>query len=459
MVETRRSDSRLRVLPSFPSGFRLLMAAVLALAMLAPAAEAAKPKTAAMVIDANTGKVLYEDDADEARYPASLTKMMTLYLTFELIEMGRLSYSSKIKMTEAGAAVPPSKLGLKPGETLTVLEAIKALVTKSANDVAVALGEHIGGTQTNFARLMTRKARQLGMTKTTFKNASGLPDAEQVTTARDILTLAMALHDHFPKHYKLFATRKFEFRGKVYRNHNALLGRYAGVDGIKTGYTNASGFNLVTSVRRGGRYVVAAVFGYSSSKSRNYKMRKLLDKTFTKASKAVTRRPVIARRPELVARRAPAPKPQPAVRPPPPQPVPLAKVRSLPFGAGLPRKDASGRPLGAPPSTLQAQAAALNDRQPPVTAEPATATAANGPFEIQIGAYAKSTDAMQRMTKTRERTGSLLAPYSARAVPVKKGASKFYRARFKGFADASAASSTCKHLKNLSIDCIVIRTE
>lgn len=460
MYETRRGDRRLRAPSTFPLGFRVLLAAVLALATLAPAARADTPRTAAMVIDANTGKVLYEDAADERRYPASLTKMMTLYMTFELIDMGRLSYSSKITMTEAGAAVPPSKLGLKPGETLTVLQAVKALVTKSANDVAVALGERIGGSEANFARLMTRKARELGMTKTTFRNASGLPDPDQTTTARDILTLAMALRDHFPKHYKLFATRKFEFDGKVYRNHNALLGRYAGMDGIKTGYTSASGFNLVTSVRRGGRYVVAAVFGGKTAKARNYRMRKILDKTFAKASKTVTRRPIIARGPQPAAR---PPRPVAAVRPPPPPPPPssiaMAKVRQVPMAQELARKAPDGRPLGAPPSTLQAQAAALS-RQPRAVPEPVRGPAtADGAFEIQVGAYATSSDAEQRMAVTRQRAGSLLAPYSARAVPVKKGSNKFYRARFQGFADSSSAASTCKHLKSLSIDCIVIRTE
>ncbi len=194
----------------------LVRAAALAVAVLSPwhvSAEAAEPRSASLVVDANSGAVLHNKAADDPVYPASLTKMMTLYMTFELIELGRIDYSTKIKMTEAGAAAAPSKLDLAAGEELTVLDAIKALVTKSANDVAIALAEHIGGTEANFARLMTKKAREIGMTKTTFRNASGLPDPDQTTTARDMVTLGLRLQDDFPRHYRLFATRAFKFGG------------------------------------------------------------------------------------------------------------------------------------------------------------------------------------------------------------------------------------------------------
>ena len=255
-------------------------------------ARAAEAPYAAMVIDANTGAVLHNQSGDAPRYPASLTKMMTLYMTFELIEQGRLDYSSKIKITDEAAAVAPSKLDLEPGEEIALIDAIKALITKSANDVAVSLAQHIGGSEANFARLMTAKARQIGMTQTTFKNASGLPDEAQTTTARDMLTLALRLQDDFPRHYKLFATRTFTYAGHTYRNHNTLLNRYPGTEGIKTGYTRASGFNLVTSVRRDGKQVVAAVFGGKTAKIRNAKMQALLNKTLAKASTEVTRKPL-----------------------------------------------------------------------------------------------------------------------------------------------------------------------
>ena len=281
-------------------------AAVIAMATMIPSA-IADPKAASMVVDANSGTVLHNRSGDEKVYPASLTKMMTIYMAFELIELGRLSYDSKIKMTQEGADAAPSKLDLEPGEELTVLSAIKALVTKSANDVAIALAMHIGGTEANFARLMTSKARELGMTNTTFRNASGLPDPEQTTTARDMITLGLRLQDDFPRHYRLFSTRSFSYGGKNYRNHNSLLARYSGTDGIKTGYTRASGFNLVTSVRRDGKHLVAAVFGGDSARERNAKMQSLLNAAFAKASTKVTRKPA------LVAR---APQPARAARPP-----------------------------------------------------------------------------------------------------------------------------------------------
>ena len=226
-----------------------------------------------MAIDANTGAVLHNQAGDAPRYPASLTKMMTLYMTFELIELGRLDYQSKIKMTEEGAAAAPSKLDLKPGEEITVLEAIKALVTKSANDVAVALAQHIGGTEPNFARLMTQKAHAIGMTHTVFKNASGLPDPDQVTTARDMLTLALRLQDEFPHRIQALCNAQLHLPRPHLPQPQRPARPLSGTDGIKTGYTRASGFNLVTSVHRGGKHVVAAVFGGRTARIRNARMR------------------------------------------------------------------------------------------------------------------------------------------------------------------------------------------
>lgn len=292
-----------------PVAYRLRrIAAALAwatLSLVAVTLPAATAERSAMVIDANSGTVLYNSSGDAQRYPASLTKMMTLYMAFDLIEKGRLSYSDTIPITAQAAAQPPSKLGLEPGDRIVVRDAVRALVTKSANDIAVALAEHIGGSEANFARLMTKRARDIGMSKTTFKNASGLPNDEQTTTARDMLTLALRLQDDFPEHFKVFSTRAFSFKGSTHRNHNTLLYHYRGTDGIKTGYTRASGFNLVTSVHRDGRHLVAAVFGGSSAGSRNAEMRVLLDRSFARASNKRTR----ARSPQLIA------KPMPAKRP------------------------------------------------------------------------------------------------------------------------------------------------
>jgi D-alanyl-D-alanine carboxypeptidase len=372
-----------------------------------------------MAIDANTGAALHNKSGDAACYPASLTKMMTLYMTFELIEQGRMSYATKIKMSETAAAAPPSKLKMKPGDQLTVLDAIKALVTKSANNVAVALAEHIGGSEENFARLMTKRARQLGMTSTVFKNASGLPNREQKTTARDMLKLAMHLQDHFPQHYKLFSIRHFTYRGRRYRNHNALLRRFRGTDGIKTGYTRASGFNLVANVRRDGKHVVAVVFGGKSARVRNAKMRSILTKALAKASRKKTRKPV------LVAR---------AKSPTPPRPV-RASSKTSPRAPHL-------------RGTAQPRAEPLRN----------TAAVASGPFQVQVGAYIASADAERQMAQTRRRSGGLLDRYRGVAVPVENGRRQLYRARFQGF-ERTAAYSTCASLKRLQIDCFVLRMQ
>lgn len=299
---------------------RLVLSACVAVTAVGrPLAVNAEARHAAMVIDANSGQVLHNQAGDELRYPASLTKMMTLYMAFELIENGRLAYQSRLKVSHEAASAAPSKLDLEPGEDIQLIDAIKALITKSANDVAIVIAEHIGGTEANFARLMTAKARQIGMKDTTFRNASGLPDPGQLTTARDMLTLALRLQDDFPRHYGLFTTRSFAYNGATHRNHNTLLGTYSGIDGIKTGYTRASGFNLVSSVRREGRHVVAAVFGGSSAASRNAHMRSLLTRALAKADTEKTRKPVLLARPRL------APRPEAKIADASaPRPVPVA---------------------------------------------------------------------------------------------------------------------------------------
>ena len=268
-------------------------------------------KHAALVIDANTGAVISAQDADAPRFPASLTKMMTLYLLFEQIEQGRLNTTSRIKVSETAASAQPSKLGLDAGADIVIADAIKALIVKSANDIAVAVAEHIAGSEEKFARRMTEKARQLGMTATTFRNAHGLPDDAQTTTARDMVTLALRLHDDFPRHYPLFATREFRFNGETHRSHNTLLFNYEGSEGMKTGYTRAAGFNLVTSVKRGNKHVVGAVFGGSSAGARNQTMKTLLNIALFKASPTKTRQPV------AVARAKPLPQLRDTIRPAP----------------------------------------------------------------------------------------------------------------------------------------------
>jgi D-alanyl-D-alanine carboxypeptidase len=249
------------------------------------------PPFSHIVLDAKSGKVLENFKADERRFPASLTKVMTLYLLFEQMESGKLKLGSRLPISSHAASRPPTKLGLKPGNTISVEEAIKALVTKSANDAAVVIAEAIGGSEREFARMMTGKARSLGMTRTVYANASGLPDPNQVTTARDQAILGRAIQWHFPRHYKYFATSSFTFHGREIHTHNRLLGQVKGVDGIKTGYTHASGFNLVTSVRRDRRHIVAVVIGGRTGRSRDAFMRKLIQDYIDDASPVLTAQP------------------------------------------------------------------------------------------------------------------------------------------------------------------------
>jgi D-alanyl-D-alanine carboxypeptidase len=405
---------------------------LLAATTVGPQQAAAGGKYAALIIDANTGRVLHDHAADEARFPASLAKMMTLYIVFEQLQQKRLSPSTRITISENAADTAPSKLGLKAGSDIAVIDAVRALITKSANDIAVALAEHIGGSEDRFARLMTQKAKLLGMGSTTFRNPHGLPDSGQVTTARDMVTLALHLNDDFPQYFPLFATRAFAYNGSVYRNHNTLLGRFEGIDGIKTGYTTASGFNLVSSVRRDGKHVVGAVFGGNTAAARNAHMRVLLSRALERASTHKTRRPMLVARTEVPSPRraqrttvgsaqepirvaqAPAARGEPARLPPvtiteaserdlstnaqvqmPSPRIEIARVRAVPvaprtrvvearmqsFSDGAapvvrtaeaaPRAYASMEDLlerGAAPSSLDAQAERISRGQPVLTA-------------------------------------------------------------------------------------------
>jgi D-alanyl-D-alanine carboxypeptidase len=241
-----------------------------------------------IVMDANSGNVLHATNPDARRHPASLTKIMTLYLLFEQLEAGRLKLDSQLKVSEEAAGQSPTKLGLKAGSTIQLEDAIKGIITRSANDAAVVVAEAIAGDEDEFAKLMTKKAQALGMSRTLYRNASGLPDDDQVTTARDQAILGRAIQERFPRYYKYFSTRSFTFRGQWIANHNQLLGRVEGVDGIKTGYIRASGFNLVTSVRRGNRYIVAVVLGGVSAGSRDAKMRELISTQIARASTSRT---------------------------------------------------------------------------------------------------------------------------------------------------------------------------
>ena len=282
----------MRLLTSAVSRPLRISLAFLSLALVSVAEAKGTGRTAApyappyseLVVDARTGKTLYAMSPDAQRHPASITKVMTLYMLFEELDAGRLSLGSPIKISAWAQKQAPSKLGLNAGDTISVEDAIKAVVTKSANDIAVAIAENIGGTEANFADLMTKKAKSLGMQRTVYANASGLPNPRQLTTASDLVTLGKAMQQRFPKYYAYFSIRSFEYDGDTIGNHNKLLGRVDGVDGIKTGYTQASGFNLLTSVHQDNRALLAVILGGRSGPSRDRRMAELIDTYLDKAS-------------------------------------------------------------------------------------------------------------------------------------------------------------------------------
>jgi D-alanyl-D-alanine carboxypeptidase len=261
------------------------------------ASESYSPAFSSIIVDGNSGATLTANNPDASRHPASLTKIMTLYLLFERLDANKIKLDTEMDVSEHASEQAPTKLGLRPGQTIRVEDAIKGLVTRSANDAAVVIAEAIAGDESDFAKLMTRKARALGMTRTVYRNASGLPDDDQVTTARDQATLGRAIQDRFPRYYRYFSTSAFNYHGQSIRNHNHLLGSVEGVDGIKTGYTRASGFNLVTSMRRGNRHLVGVVLGGRSGGSRDAIMRGLLAENLAKASTTRTVAAIVERSP------------------------------------------------------------------------------------------------------------------------------------------------------------------
>ncbi len=250
---------------------------LIAAGLLVGSAGKASARITSIVIDDATGKVVSADDPDRPNFPASLTKMMTLYLTFEALQDRRISMRTPFRVSRRAASMPPTRMGLRAGTSIRVEDAIQAIIIKSANDVAVVLAEGLGGTESRFASLMTRRARQLGMTRTTFLNASGLPNPGQQTTARDLSVLARHVIDDFPQYYHYFSQRSFAYRGRIIPTHNRLMLSYAGMDGLKTGYIRASGYNLASSAVRNGRRLVAIVLGGPTSPARNREMAQILE--------------------------------------------------------------------------------------------------------------------------------------------------------------------------------------
>jgi D-alanyl-D-alanine carboxypeptidase len=361
---------------------------------------------ASIVIDGRTGGIISAVNPDDPRHPASLTKMMTLYMTFEALRDRRISLQQLVPISAHASAQSPTKLGLVPGSRLTVEQAILGLVTKSANDAAAALGEMLGGDEVRFAQIMTLRARALGMTRTTFRNASGLPDPDQITTARDMATLGRRLQIDFPNYYGYFSSPSFVFRGRAIRNHNNLLENYPGTDGLKTGYTRDSGFNLVSSAVRGGVRLVGVVLGGASGWERDQHMMSLLDQGFEKMDVPVARRDNGPRIPQLIASAQAAPAPSPFARP-------------LPTGQGS---------IATPPRGVR--------------------------FGIQVGTYPtpKEASAAAQGAKRVADGGDV------RVEPVRVKGKVTYRAQVHGLT-ASEAQSTCTALSRKRTPCMVLRPE
>ncbi len=302
------------------TGIRGLPCLVLLLALLQSrqaSAQVGSARYASLVMDAGSGQILSAANADEPRYPASLTKMMTIYMLFEALRDRRVSLDELVPVSPHAAAMSPSKLGLLPGMTITVEQALLGLVTKSANDAAAALGELMGGDEERFAQMMTLRARALGMSRTTFRNASGWPDPDQVTTARDLALLARHLIQDYPQEYHYFSVPSFLFHGRMIPNHDRMLQTYPGADGLKTGYIDASGCNLVTSAVRGDVRLIGVVMGASNGYERDSHMASLLDAGFDRMGVPVSRgEPMRVRAPALVAAASAATLPAASLPPP-----------------------------------------------------------------------------------------------------------------------------------------------
>ncbi len=419
-----------------------LVGVVAGLLAAAPGAAFAAPD-AAIVVDAKTGKTLYADRADSKRHPASLTKMMTLYLLFDALESGRASLDSRIKVSAHAAAQAPSKLGLKAGSTISVRDAILSLVTKSANDMAVAIAEYLGGSERNFAAQMTRKARELGMSRTTFVNASGLPDNAQITTARDMATLGRALREHYPQYFSYFSTPSFVYAGHRITNHNRLLGKVAGVDGIKTGYTRASGYNLVASVKRDNREIVAVVIGGETSSWRDKHTAYLIGKYLPEASRGA-RTAVIPGGPRsgyaglVPVEDYPLPRLAPGER----DAFANASVAPLPVASATFTSDAVD-PEGD---------AAVGDE---VQASPPPSVAVPG-WKIQIAAAPTRSSAEEILDQALTTASEILAEATPYTEPVEVGSATLYRARFAGFNDKNAAQAACAYLVKRQFNCLAL---
>ena len=499
----KNSQKKRSTVGGFAGLFRKVAVAIIAGTFFAASAAYAA-KQAAIVIDANTGKVLYNQDSGGLRYPASLTKMMTLYLVFEALNSGKLTKSTPITMSAAAAGQAPTKLGVRAGGTFTVEQGILALVTRSANDVAWAFAETLGGSVPNFGKMMTAKARSLGMRNTIYVNPNGLPDDRQLTTARDQAMLSVALRQHFPQYYSYFSVRSFRFGRQVIGNHNHLLGRVAGVDGIKTGYTRAAGSNLATSAKVDGHSIVVVVLGERSAGARDARVTELVKRylpqsstgrgNFVIARSAPAQTNPIAIPAPVQSAAAMASKPvevasASADLPPAAVPATTAEINRIDQAFGDAPRAAPKKPVvaetsndddedaspvktafAAPKAESPANALIKTDKKTEdesaaskddnddeegvdnVTTASTSRSKDKG-WTIQVGAAPSKEQAEGLLDKAKAKGGKVLRsadPYTVAAV---SDGAKIYRARFSGFGGQDSAVNACKALKRRGISC------
>jgi D-alanyl-D-alanine carboxypeptidase len=392
-------------------------------------AHPAEAKYAALVLDPATGRIFHEANADERNYPASLTKMMTLYLVFEALENKRITWNTTFKASRHASAQPPTHLALAPGETLTVRDAVHAMIILSANDAAVAAAEMLGGTEEKFALMMTDKARQLGMSRTTFRNASGLPNSGQMSTARDMATLAEALMKKFPQHYPLFSETSFSYKDRVYKTHNHVLVDYPGADGLKTGFTGASGFNLVTSAERDGKRLIGVVFGGNTARARDNHMEELLDEGFANFNRPTGRL--------MVKNEAPAEMPTAAAK--------KSGKKAAPAAAAV----AKAKPAPAP--TLPAAVVAAAEGEGDTDANDNTV------WGIQVGAFNEKGPAHNAAEQVARKYSDVLSGGHITIIPLAHGHGRtVYRARIVGL-ERDAAYQACRLLKKAKHPCMELK--
>jgi D-alanyl-D-alanine carboxypeptidase len=407
--------------------------------------------TAALIVDADTGRVLYAEDATEQRYPASLTKMMTLYLLFDAVKSGQVKLNEKMPVSQFAASRPATNLSMQAGDRLTVEDAIRALVVRSANDAAVVVAERLGGSEEAFAQKMTAKARELGMTSTTFKNASGLPNKEQKTSARDMAMLGMALKQHHAQYYHYFKTTQFTHNGRTYKTHNRVLLNYPGADGLKTGFINASGFNVVSSVKRNNKHLIGVVMGGSSGAQRDQRMMSLFDRALGVSGQPFR---TVDARPAIQASSAK-------------QMAEVSPFKPVPKNKPHPEADNTARVLAASVNKAQqvtpfapaghVQMAALGHNDAMALAATATPTRpADAGWGIQVGAFAGKNDAMAALREAKASLPRQLSHAEAMVPQPQAGGDNVHRARLGNLSEQEARVA-CKTLVQQNRPCFVFQ--